>query len=300
MLIKAWWKFSVELEKELEDLIIWKLHELKIFSFAFNTKIAEKEKFLLDIWLPKEKWNKEKRILLEGKLSDFLKEKYLTNLSFSWDLIKEEDWTEAWKEYWGPSQVGNNLVVLPCWMELPKEFCNKLVIKIDPGAAFGTGSHPSTSLCLEQIELNEFDKKKILDVGSGSGILTIASKLLGAKSLYALDSDYLACNSTAENFILNFGSMTDLKIYEGEFLELLKEYTFSNFDYILCNILAEVILKIIPYLNSVLSKEGKLILSGIINSQKDEIIKLLNLNNFEVVDVSSKNDWICIVARQIP
>ena len=300
MLIKAWWKFSVELEKELEDLIIWKLHELKIFSFAFNTKIAEKEKFLLDIWLPKEKWNKEKRILLEGKLSDFLKETYLTNLSFSWDLIKEEDWTEAWKEYWGPSQIGNNLVVLPCWMELPKEFCNKLVIKIDPGAAFGTGSHPSTSLCLEQIELNEFDKKKILDVGSGSGILTIASKLLGAKSLYALDSDYLACNSTAENFILNFGSMTDLKIYEGEFLELLKEYTFSNFDYILCNILAEVILKIIPYLNSVLSKEGKLILSGIINSQKDEIIKLLNLNNFEVVDVSSKNDWICIVARQIP
>ena len=300
MIIKVWWKLSFELEKELEDLIIWKLHELKIFSFAFNSKIAEKEKFLLEIWLPKENWNKEKRILLEVKLSDFLKEKYLSHVSFYWDLIKEEDWTEGWKKYWGPSQIGNNLVILPCWMELPKEFCNKMVIKIDPGAAFGTGSHPSTSLCLEQIERNLFDKKKILDIGSGSGILTIASKLFGAKSLYALDSDYLACNSTAENFKLNFGNLNDLKIYEGKFLELLKEYAFRDFDYILCNILAEVILKIIPYMNSVISKEGKLILSGIITSQKDEIIKLLNFNNFEVVDVSSKNDWICIVARQIP
>ena len=184
-------------------------------------------------------------------------------------------------------------------MKLPKEFSNKKIIKIDPGAAFGTGSHPSTSLCVEEIERNSVDQKKILDIGSGSGILTITARLLGASKLYALDIDSLACKSTAENFQLNFGNLNGLKIYEGEPLDFAKEDEFKDFDYIVCNILAGVIVDIIPLITNFLSKNGKVILSGIITSQKEEIIKVLNLNKFEVVNVSSKNNWICINAKKI-
>ena len=299
MINKKWWKLTFQLGKEIEELILWKLHELRIFSFAFNYSKEEQKKLLLEIWLPKENWDQKARNNLQEKLSVFLRQNGLSKIEFSWILIKEEDWRESWKKYWEPSEIGDNFVVLPSWMKLPKEFCNKKVIKIDPGAAFGTGSHPSTSLCVEEIERNSVDQKKILDIGSGSGILTITARLLGASKLYALDIDSLACKSTAENFQLNFGNLNGLKIYEGEPLDFAKEDEFKDFDYIVCNILAGVIVDIIPLITNFLSKNGKVILSGIITSQKEEIIKVLNLNKFEVVNVSSKNNWICINAKKI-
>mgnify|MGYP003313100850 FL=1 len=133
--------------------------------------------------------------------------------------------------------MGDTLLVLPCWLELPKEYQNKKVIKIDPGAAFGTGSHPSTSLCLEQLEKISLSSDKILDLGSGSGILSVAAKCFGANEIYAIDNDYLAINSTESNFRLNFGNLDDLKTYLGPFDSLVSKYTLKNFDFILCNIL---------------------------------------------------------------
>ena len=202
--------------------------------------------------------------------------------------------------YWGPELVGDNLLVLPCWLELPEEYKNKKVIKIDPGAAFGTGSHPTTSLCLEELEKISLSSKKILDIGSGSGILSIAAKCFGANEIYALDNDYLAINSTESNFRLNFGTLDDLKTYLGPFDSLVSKYTLKNFDFILCNILAEVIKGIIPDIRNCLKIDGEVILSGILNSQKDEIIKLLNASNLRINDVSSKKDWVCITAQKIP
>ena len=116
----------------------------------------------------------------------------------------------SWKKYLVPELVGNHLLILPCWMNLNEKFKDKKIIKIDPGAAFGTGSHPSTYLCLEKMENFFFSNKKILDIGSGSGILSIAARLLGAKQVYAVDNDYLAINSTKSNFQLNFGDLNNL------------------------------------------------------------------------------------------
>ena len=300
MEIKNWYELTFEIETNLEEIIIWKLNDLGISSYAFEILLNNKNNKKVIIWLPNLNWSESLRIKLVRNIKEVLdKNNYQTNC-FEWNLIEQEDWISSWKKYWGPELVGDNLLVLPCWLELPEEYKNKKVIKIDPGAAFGTGSHPTTSLCLEELEKISLSSKKILDIGSGSGILSIAAKCFGANEIYALDNDYLAINSTESNFLLNFGTLDDLKTYLGPFDSLVSIYTLKNFDFILCNILAEVIKGIIPDIRNCLKIDGEVILSGILNSQKDEIIKLLNASNLRINDVSSKKDWVCITAQKIP
>ena len=300
MEIKNWFELTFEIETNLEEIIIWKLNDLGISSYAFEILLNNKNNKKVIIWLPNLNWSESLRIKLVRNIKEVLdKNNYQTNC-FEWNLIEQEDWISSWKKYWGPELVGDNLLVLPCWLELPEEYKNKKVIKIDPGAAFGTGSHPTTSLCLEELEKISLSSKKILDIGSGSGILSIAAKCFGANEIYALDNDYLAINSTESNFRLNFGTLDDLKTYLGPFDSLVSKYTLKNFDFILCNILAEVIKGIIPDICNCLKIDGEVILSGILNSQKDEIIKLLKASNLRINDVSSKKDWVCITAQKIP
>ena len=300
MEIKNWFELTFEIETNLEEIIIWKLNDLGISSYAFEILLNNKNNKKVKIWLPNLNWSESLRIKLVRNIKEVLdKNNYQTNC-FEWNLIEQEDWISSWKKYWGPELVGDNLLVLPCWLELPEEYKNKKVIKIDPGAAFGTGSHPTTSLCLEELEKISLSSKKILDIGSGSGILSIAAKCFGANEIYALDNDYLAINSTESNFRLNFGTLDDLKTYLGPFDSLVSKYTLKNFDFILCNILAEVIKGIIPDIRNCLKIDGEVILSGILNSQKDEIIKLLKASNLRINDVSSKKDWVCITAQKIP
>ena len=300
MEIKNWFELTFEIETNLEEIIIWKLNDLGISSYAFEILLNNKNNKKVIIWLPNLNWSEILRIKLVRNIKEVLdKNNYQTNC-FEWNLIEQEDWISSWKKYWGPELVGDNLLVLPCWLELPEEYKNKKVIKIDPGAAFGTGSHPTTSLCLEELEKISLSSKKILDIGSGSGILSIAAKCFGANEIYALDNDYLAINSTESNFRLNFGTLDDLKTYLGPFDSLVSKYTLKNFDFILCNILAEVIKGIIPDIRNCLKIDGEVILSGILNSQKDEIIKLLKASNLRINDVSSKKDWVCITAQKIP
>ena len=299
MEIKNWFELTFEIETNLEEIIVWKLNDLGISSYAFEILLNNKNNKKVIIWLPNLNWSESLRIKLVRNIKEVLdKNNYQTNC-FEWNLIEQEDWISSWKKYWGPELVGDNLLVLPCWLELPEEYKNKKVIKIDPGAAFGTGSHPTTSLCLEELEKISLSSKKILDIGSGSGILSIAAKCFGANEIYALDNDYLAINSTESNFRLNFGTLNDLKTYLGPFDSLVSKYTLKNFDFILCNILAEVIKGIIPDIRNCLKIDGEVILSGILNSQKDEIIKLLNASNLRINDVSSKKDWVCITAQKI-
>ena len=202
------------------------------------------------------------------------------------------------KQYWAPELVGNHFLILPCWINLNEKFKDKQIIKIDPGAAFGTGSHPSTYLCLKKMENSLFSDKKVLDIGSGSGILSVAARLLGAKEVCAVDNDYLAINSTNSNFELNFGNLKNLNTYLGSFDEVILKKQLKQFDFVLCNILAEVIKEMIPNIYKCLRNKGEVILSGILNSQKDEIIKILIQNDLKLLDVSTRKDWACISAQK--
>ena len=295
---KDWYKLTFLIESDSEEIIIWKLNELGIFSFSFEYLIKNENKKKVNIWLPVDDWGDSSRCDFEKIISKLLNINAPKNQFFDWSIIKEEDWLTSWKKYWAPELVGNHLLILPCWMNLNEKFKDKKIIKIDPGAAFGTGSHPSTYLCLEKMENIFFSDKKILDIGSGSGILSVAARLLGAKEVYAVDNDYLAINSTKSNFQLNFGDLNNLNTYLGSFNEVILKNQLTQFDFVLCNILAEVIKGMIPNIYKCLRNNGEVIFSGILNSQKDEIIKILIQNDLKLLDVSTRKDWACISAQK--
>ena len=298
MAIKDWYKINFQIESDLEDIIIWKLNELGIFSFSFEYLKKKENKKEVNVWLPIDAWDKNSRSDFEKIISKILNINDSKNQFFNWSIIEEEDWLTSWKKYWAPELVGNHFLILPCWINLNEKFKDKQIIKIDPGAAFGTGSHPSTYLCLEKMENILFSDKKVLDIGSGSGILSIAARLRGAKEVCAVDNDYLAINSTNSNFQLNFGNLNNLNTYLGSFNEVILKNQLKQFDFVLCNILAEVIKGMIPNIYKCLRNNGEVIFSGILNSQKDEIIKILIQNNLKLLDVSSRKDWVCISAQK--
>jgi len=299
MAIKDWYKLTFLIESDSEEMIIWKLNELGIFSFSFEYLIKNENKKEVNIWLPVDDWGESSRCDFEKRISKLLNINAPKNQFVNWSLIKEEDWLTSWKKYWAPELVGNHFLILPCWINLNEKFKDKKIIKIDPGAAFGTGSHPSTYLCLEKMENIFFSDKKILDIGSGSGILSVAARLLGAKEVYAVDNDYLAINSTKSNFQLNFGDLNNLNTYLGSFNEVILKNKLTKFDFVLCNILAEVIKEMIPNIYKCLRNNGEVIFSGILNSQKDEIIKILIQNDLKLLDVSTRKDWACISAKKV-
>jgi len=299
MAIKDWYKVTFEIESDSEEIIIWKLNELGIFSFSFEYLIKNENKKEVNIWLPIDAWGESSRNGFEKIISKLLKINVPNKQFFDWTIIKEEDWLTSWKKYWASELVGNHFLILPCWIDLNEKFKDKQIIKIDPGAAFGTGSHPSTYLCLEKMENILFSDKRVLDIGSGSGILSVAAKLLGAKEVCAVDNDYLAINSTKSNFQLNFGNLKNLNTYLGSFNEVILKNQLKQFDFVLCNILAEVIKEMIPNIYKCLRNNGEVIFSGILNSQKDEIIKILNKNNLKLLEVSIRKDWACISAQKV-
>ena len=299
MAIKDWYKITFLIDSDSEEMIIWKLNELGIFSFSFEYLIKNENKKEVNIWFPVDDWDEISRCGFEKIISKILKINAPKNQFFDWSIIKEEDWLTSWKKYWAPELVGNNFLILPCWINLNEKFKDKKIIKIDPGAAFGTGSHPSTYLCLEKMDNILFSDKKILDIGSGSGILSVAARLLGAKEVCAVDNDYLAINSTKSNFQINFGNLNNLNTYLGSFNEIILKNQLEQFDFVLCNILAEVIKEMIPNIYECLRNNGEVIFSGILNSQKDEIIKILIQNDLKLLDVSTRKDWACISAQKL-
>ncbi len=299
MVKKDWYKLTFDIESDSEEILIWKLNDIGIFSYSFEYLLKTAYTKKANIWLPIADWDAIARNNLEFIISDLLNRNDFAKSFFDWSVIEEENWLTSWKKYWGPEVVGKNLLILPCWIKLDEKFKNKKIIKIDPGAAFGTGSHPSTYLCLEKMEQISLSGQKVLDIGSGSGILSVTARSLGAKEICAIDNDYLAITSTRSNFQLNFGNLDNINTYLGSFNEVNSKYLLNGFDVILCNILAEVIKNIIPDMSMCLKNNGRVILSGILNSQKDEIVKILSINKFTLIDESSRKDWVSIMAKKL-
>ena len=142
MATKDWYKLTFQIESDSEELIIWKLNELGIFSFSFEYLKQTDNKKEVNIWLPIEEWDESSKSDFEKIISKLLNINDSKNQFFDWSIIKEEDWLTSWKKYWAPELIGNDFLILPCWINLDEKFNDKQIIKIDPGAAFGTGSHP--------------------------------------------------------------------------------------------------------------------------------------------------------------
>lgn len=213
-------------------------------------------------------------------------------------VVREEDWADAWKAHYHPVRLGRRLVIRPAWAELPDLHPDDVVLVMDPGMAFGTGTHPTTQLCLIALEelLEGWPAVDVLDLGSGSGILGIAALKLGARRVLALDTDPIAVTATLDNAALN-GVADRLTAQHGS-LETLQS-TARHFDLALVNILAKVIVALCDQgLGRVLRPGGVGLFSGIIDEQADEVEAALRRTGLEPVGRRTLGDWVVIEARK--
>lgn len=215
--------------------------------------------------------------------------------------VDEEDWANNWKAYFKPMPVGEKLLVCPSWEKIP-EGNTRAVLKIDPGMAFGTGTHHTTRMCLELLEKNIKNGDLVADLGCGSGILSIAASLMGAKETYAIDIDPVAARVAAENAELNGIDMSGYFIRIGDILsdEKFRDDIFGRrYDIVLANIVANVIIAFAPVIPQLMKPGGKLIASGIIADRLDEVLDALKANGLEAVEICSGEDWRAVLAAKI-
>lgn len=202
----------------------------------------------------------------------------------------DEDWANNWKKYYKPLEIGEKLAIVPEWEAYDND--KRIVIKINPGMAFGTGTHESTYMCLELLERYVKKDDEIFDIGCGSGILTIAGIKLGAKRALAVDIDDKCIDASHENADLN--SLEDkMDIKKGNLLDVVK----GRADLIVSNIIAEIIVDEIKNLKNHMDKGGIFITSGIIKERRQMVIDALKENGFEIIDELEKNNWVAIVGR---
>lgn len=207
--------------------------------------------------------------------------------------VKEEDWANNWKQYFKPLTVGDKLLIKPSWETVP-ENDNRKILEIDPASSFGTGQHNTTQLCLELIEKYLGEGDKMLDLGCGSGILSIGGILLGAKSAFAVDIEENAVKISKENAEKNGISP---EIYTAECGNVICDESLRNriggeYDFVCANIVADVLRAMTPYFKGFLKDSGTLVVSGIIDSRKDEVINGIVDAGFELVEVREKEDWV--------
>ena len=209
--------------------------------------------------------------------------------------VDEEDWAESWKAYFWPEKLTDILVVKPTWREYtPAE--GEMIIEIDPGMAFGTGTHPTTALCIQMIQEYLKPGDTFLDVGTGSGILMVAAARLGASRLSGTDADRLACDIARQNLLLNRIDPDRFSIKSGNLVDTVTE----TFQLISANILSEVILVLLDDVQRALVPGGVLICSGIIESNQKLVVEKMKATGFQILEVRSKDGWVAIAGKQKP
>ncbi|WP_234121433.1 50S ribosomal protein L11 methyltransferase [Clostridium hydrogenum] len=204
--------------------------------------------------------------------------------------VNEQDWENNWKKYYKPTKVGARVVVKPIWEEyIPKN--HELVVELDPGMAFGTGTHETTRMCIQALERYVDENSTVFDIGTGSGILAIAAAKLKAKSAIGVDLDPVAVDSAKQNVAKN--DLKNIDIRHGNLMEVVE----GKANVIVANIIAEVIKILIPDINKSLIHGGYFISSGIIKDRAQDVINELKKNKFEILEVNNQGEWICIVAK---
>ena len=210
--------------------------------------------------------------------------------------VNEEDWANAWKDYFHVTHIGQRLVIRPSWREYtPKD--DEVVLTLDPGMAFGTGLHPTTRMCLEQVEQRVRPGMRVLDVGTGSGILAIAAAKLGAESVYAIDNSSVAVESTLANAEMN-GLSERIQVVLGVLDDEEAARMAGQYDFVIANIIAHIIGSIAPQLAQVVSPTGTLVVSGIIEARRHDAEDPLLAAGLELVEQVMIDDWLALVYRR--
>ena len=206
------------------------------------------------------------------------------------EKMHEEDWANTWKQYYKPSKVGEKIVVKPIWEDYEAKD-GELVVDLDPGMAFGTGTHETTRMCIQALERYVKEESTVFDVGCGSGILAIAAAKLGAKLAVGVDLDPVAVESSIEN--VGYNNLKNIEILHGNLVEVID----GKADIVVANILAEIICILTDDVKRVLKDGGVFITSGIIHDRVDMVCEKLEATGFEVIEKNRDGEWNCIVAK---
>ncbi len=207
--------------------------------------------------------------------------------------VHEEDWATAWKQYYHPVKISERFTIVPTWEDYTPVSTDELIIELDPGMAFGTGTHPTTVMCLQALEKVVKKGNTVVDVGTGSGVLSIGAAMLGAKSVHALDLDEVAVRSAQENIQLNKVENI-VEVFHGNLLDTVKEPA----DVVVANILAEIIMSFTDDAFSIVKPGGVYVTSGIIGAKKDDVKAALEASGFQIEEVLMMEDWVAIISRR--
>lgn len=234
--------------------------------------------------------------MLEGiKKTDT--EQSMGKLSYITDCVNDEDWANNWKKYFKPIEVGEKILIQPEW-EKHSEKTDRTVFTVNPGMTFGTGTHSSTKLCIRALEKVITPQTDMLDIGCGSGILSIISLLLGAKSAIGIDIDENSKHTAYENAKMNSVDKSKYTVYTGDILTdklLFEKISQKKYSVIAANIVADVIIALLPTVKKLIMPGGTFICSGIINERLNDVLDAVKLNSIKVSYVEKDGEWSSVV-----
>jgi len=264
-------------DPDIKPVEKWKnTDELRQDDIAVTGYIPENKQSRINL-----KIIKEKLIGLEKKCGIFSKSICRT--------IDEQDWSESWKEFFHPFKITKRIVIKPSWQDYDAN-PDDIVIELDPGMAFGTGTHPTTALCISMIEKYMKKGDKFLDIGTGSGILMIAAAKLGAQKVFGIDNDDVAISIAEKNLLLNGIKNKSFKVMTGNLTDKVDE----KFDFVAANILTKTIMVLLDAVKSVLKNKSVFVCSGIIEKNKDKVVEKMVASGFEIVDILKQEEWVSI------
>ena len=317
-----WTKITLETTTEAEDLVSDMLSELGVEGVEISDKkpISEEDRkrFFIDMlpdlgeddgkayiscYLDEGVDTKDLSDQIKGGLQEL---SAYVNVGSGQIIVSEtedKDWINNWKQFFKPFRVDDTIVIKPTWEELTDRKENDLVIEIDPGISFGTGSHETTKLCITGIKHYLKPDTVVLDAGSGSGILSIIAKKLGAKEVLGIDIDENATKSAIENAEVNKLEIKEgsLGFMTGNIIEdhgIRTQIGMEKYDLVVANILADVIVPLTDVIGENLKADGIFICSGIINTKEEEVKAALEKNHYTILEVNRMNDWVSFVAKK--
>jgi len=258
----------------------------------FSEEILEKQEVVVKGYLPIDEHLLQKLEELKQELQQIGSRMGNVPIKINANEVQEEDWANSWKAYFKPERIGKRTVIKPSWEEYSSQE-GDLIIELDPGMAFGTGNHATTALCIKLLEKYVQKGMEVFDVGTGSGILSILAAKLGADFVQAFDYDTVAIKAARDNVSLN-NLENKIEVKESD---LLREAVGSA-DLVVANIIADIIIKLIPQVSLKLRERGIFISSGIIQERQVEVLKVLAEYGFTVLEIKEQEGWVAIVAQK--
>lgn len=314
-----WIRFTLDTHTDAVDMLSCMLDEIGVEGIEIEDHVPlseeDKKKMFVDIlpdpeendgsakihfYMEPENCNPEKVML---QVQDIFQEvKTFCNIGKGTVTLSEtedKDWINNWKTFFKPFRAAENIVIKPTWEKYDKENDSDILIEIDPGIAFGTGSHETTKLCIQALDKYVKEGDSVLDVGCGSGILSIAALKLGAKHATAFDIDEVAVKVAGENMAVNQIPSSAYTLYDGDLItnQYLKVKAGTGHDIVVANILADVIIPLTDIIKPHIKKDGLYIVSGIIDTREIEVREALIKNGFEILDVTYMKEWCCFITR---